>query len=615
MTRKTFNRFAMALALTPLALAVAAAPSFAQATYNLAAVQTSTTIGSQVITMWGYVLDTGSCPGVPAPWGVGPTLSANPGETLTINLRNCLSEDVSIFIPGQYKPLSPVMENTDGTGRLRATSFDTPTTPGMVGTYQWFGLEAGSYLYHSGTHPQVQVQMGLYGALTVGAYAGVATDVALVYSEIDPALHAAVAGGTYGTPAYPSTFDYQPKYFLINGKSHPDTSPIALATGQDALLRFVNAGLKTHVPTLEGGLYMDLVAEDGSLYPYPRVQYGFELGAGKTIDALLSVGEAGTYPLYDRDLHLTNAAATGGGMLIYLNVGAATGAPVATDDNYTTSEDTPLSVVLPGVLGNDTAGSGPGPLTATLVSSTSAGLLTLNDDGSFTYTPDADFNGTDFFTYLANDGGPDSNVATVSISVTPVNDAPVANPDTYDAPQGQTISVPAPGVLGNDSDVDGDTLTAVLAAPPLGTLALNANGSFTYTPAGLAGAVETFTYVANDGTLSSAAVTVTINVITATNDPPVAVDDTATTTRNTSVNIYVIGNDTDPQGNSTIVPTSIVIVDPPSRGGTAVVSGIPGFVTYTPRRNFRGTDTFTYTITDDQGAVSNIATVRVNVVR
>lgn len=99
--------------------------------------------------------------------------------------------------------------------------------------------------------------------------------------------------------------------------------------------------------------------------------------------------------------------------------------PVADDDAYSVDEDTVLTVTAPGVLDGDTDPDGD-PLTAVLDSGPSNGTLTLNPNGSFTYTPSTDFNGTDTFTYRANDGTSDSNVATVTITVNPLNDAPVA---------------------------------------------------------------------------------------------------------------------------------------------------------------------------------------------
>ena len=624
--------------LALLAAALIAGPSFAaDITVNLAAVEAEWVAPGSVTTipMWDFITDPGSCPApaTPPTWDpVDPPITATAGDTLIINLRNCLGVQASVFIPGQYKPLAPV-RLTDDPRRVYSFDVTAPADGGATTTsYTWSNLKAGTYLYHTGTHPQVQVQMGLYGALVVtgGSYPTVADEHVLLYSEIDPDLHAAVAGGTYGTADYPSTFDYYPKYFLINGKSYPDTTDIAIGLSQDVLFRFINAGLKTHVPTLQG-LYMDVIAEDGNLYPYLKTQYSIALTAAKTMDAIVNAGTTGRYALYDRDLHVTNAAVTGGGMLTYIQAGAAAGAPTAIDDNYTMAEDEVggLTVVAPGVLGNDLAADGVSPIpatyTASIVTGPSAGTLGpgLNTDGSFTYTPNLNFNGTDLFTYRAVDTavtpGPDSNVATVRITVSPANDAPVAVANAYNAPAGGTLSVPAPGVLGNDTDVDGDPLTAAPSgiAPP-GSLTLNTDGSFTYTPAGGASAIETFQYVANDGTADSAPATVTITVIAAVNVPPFANNDFASTARNTGVTFSVTANDVDADG--TIVPSTVVITGqtgiPPTatttRGGSVVNNG-DGTVTFNPKRGFRGTDTFTYTVKDNAGATSKIATVTVNV--
>src|SRR5262249_48005254 len=152
-------------------------------------------------------------------------------------------------------------------------------------------------------------------------------------------------------------------------------------------------------------------------------------------------------------------------------------------DSYSTAEDTQLTVNAPGLLGNDTDVEG-SALTAALVAGPSHGTLTLNANGSFTYTPQANYNGPDSFTYRANPGSLDSNTATVSLTVTAVNDAPVAANNSYSTTEEVALNVAAPGVLAGDTDVDGDSLTAVLVSGPAhGTLTLNANGSFTYTPA------------------------------------------------------------------------------------------------------------------------------------
>src|SRR5262249_51634085 len=131
--------------------------------------------------------------------------------------------------------------------------------------------------------------------------------------------------------------------------------------------------------------------------------------------------------------------------------------------NYTGPDPLPL-------LDNDTDIEND-PLSAILVAGPAHGTLSLNADGSFVYTPTPGFRGTDTFTYKANDGQLDSNVATVTITVTPGNSRPVANTDSYSATEDTPLTISAPGVLANDTDADGDPLTATLVTGPAhGTL-------------------------------------------------------------------------------------------------------------------------------------------------
>jgi VCBS repeat-containing protein len=196
--------------------------------------------------------------------------------------------------------------------------------------------------------------------------------------------------------------------------------------------------------------------------------------------------------------------------------GAVNHAPVAVADSYSTEESTQLVVAAPGVLENDTD-SDLDQLTAVLVADVTNGTLALSSTGSFTYDPAAGWSGDDTFTYKANDGTEDSNTVTVTITVSAVNDPPTAKADSYSTPKGVELVVAAPGVLENDTDPEGDTLSAVLATDVShGTLALAADGSFTYAPdAGYSGQ-DSFTYKANDGTSGSGTVTVTIAIITDT---------------------------------------------------------------------------------------------------
>jgi VCBS repeat-containing protein len=283
--------------------------------------------------------------------------------------------------------------------------------------------------------------------------------------------------------------------------------------------------------------------------------------------------------------------------------------PVAADDaSYSVNEDNTLTVAAPGVLGNDSDPEGD-TLTAVLDSGPSHGTLTLNPDGSFTYTPAENFFGTDYFTYQAYDGVDYSNVATVTITVSSVNDAPVAQNDSYTTAEDTSLVISAPGVLGNDSDVDGDTLTAVLVSGPShGTLTLNSDGSFTYTPEENFCGEDSFTYKAYDGELYSNVATVTITV-TCVNDAPVAEDDSYTTDEDTPLVVPapgVLGNDSDVDGDT----LTAVLVSGPSHGTLTLNSD--GSFTYTPAENFFGTDSFTYQAYDGVD-YSNVATVTITV--
>ena len=180
---------------------------------------------------------------------------------------------------------------------------------------------------------------------------------------------------------------------------------------------------------------------------------------------------------------------------------------VANPDSYGVRHDRVLSVAAPGVLGNDVVVGG-----STAVRDTQPvhGALSLQSNGAFTYTPAAGFVGTDTFRYHAHDLL-DSNSATVTISVT--NTAPVASDDAYTAKTGVQLSVPAPGVLGNDADADGDALTAQLVdGGGNGSLDLNADGSFSFKSGGSFSGDRTFTYRVTDGLAWSPVATVTISV-------------------------------------------------------------------------------------------------------
>jgi VCBS repeat-containing protein len=229
-------------------------------------------------------------------------------------------------------------------------------------------------------------------------------------------------------------------------------------------------------------------------------------------------------------------------------------APVAADDAYIVDEDTTLLILSGGVLGNDADADGDA-LGALLVTGPAHGTLTLNDDGSFSYTPDENFNGDDSFTYRANDGTADSNEATVTIAIASVNDAPVTAPD-FNAASDDGVAATG-NLLADDTDVDGDALSVGIGLVSLtyGDLTLEADGSYSYlvTDQSLGVGderIDTFIYAASDGTTTTPG-QITFQVSGA-NDGPTATFDSlhgdpfsgfGPVTRSAS---DLLANDTDP---------------------------------------------------------------------
>ena len=272
--------------------------------------------------------------------------------------------------------------------------------------------------------------------------------------------------------------------------------------------------------------------------------------------------------------------------------------PVAVADSYTVFAGTPLTTTAgTGVLANDQGSS----LTKnSLVTNPASGTLTLNADGSFTYTANAGFSGADAFTYNAKDpSGLTSNTVTVTLTV-----KPVAVNDSYTTSTGSALTTTAgTGVLANDLGA-GLTENTVVASPTNGTLTLNANGSFTYTPnAGFSG-IDTFTYNDSDTpgqTSNTATVTITVN--------PVAVADSYTvfagTPLTTTAGTGILAND---QG-STLTKNNLV--SNPANGSLSL--NADGSFTYTANVGFSGTDAFTYNAKDPSGLITNTVTVTLTV--
>jgi VCBS repeat-containing protein len=277
--------------------------------------------------------------------------------------------------------------------------------------------------------------------------------------------------------------------------------------------------------------------------------------------------------------------------------------PVAVPDSYSVAEDSALNVPAPGVRANDTNASG-ASLAAVQVSGPSNGALTLNADGSFSYTPAPDFSGSDSFTYKITGGVADSNVATVSLTVSSAGDAPVA----IDGSLTTNEDTAASGVL-SASDPDDQAVTFSIVGngtKGLASITNPATGAYSYVPDPNANGSDSFTFKASDGSLESNIATVTVT-IQSVNDPPLASSGTLSAIEDVSAAGTL--SVSDPDGDT----VTYTIIGNGLKGKVTISNPVTGAFVYTPFRNATGTDTFTFAATD--GVLqSNVASVTVTIV-
>ena len=281
--------------------------------------------------------------------------------------------------------------------------------------------------------------------------------------------------------------------------------------------------------------------------------------------------------------------------VVSITVTPVNDAPVVTGNSDATTDEG--GSVTTDVLSNATDADGD-PLTVTIDTQGTNGLASVNSDGTITYTHDGSETTSDSYTYTISDGNGGSDSGVMFITVTPVNDAPVANDDSATTMEGGSITT---DVLLNDMDAEMATLTVTGATPGNnGFTSVNSDGTITYTHDGSETTSDSYSYTISDGNGGSDSGVVSITV-TPVNDAPVAYDDSATTSEDTAVTVAVSANDTDVDG--LVVPTSAAVLNSPSNG--SLVNNGDGTITYTPNPNFNGTDTFSYTIADDDGATDS----------
>jgi len=421
----------------------------------------------------------------------------------------------------------------------RVQSFGTEVAAGNTAALTWTALRPGTYLIESGTHPSIQGPMGLYGVLVVtqapGAGAGVAypavgtalpvnyaSELSLVLSEIDPVQNAAVAAAVatagfletnvwngqagmcgdvppsptavpgVANTCYPPAVNYTPLYYLINGVSFDASATwrsqfgtTGAATGT-VLVRYVNAGLRMHVPSIVNAVTgtapgVSLIAEDGNVLPgVPKVQNEVFLAAGKTYDVLID--DIGTgLNVYDRQLSLSTNNRRGGGMMANINRASGTvpsGTPIfaATGETYYCAAGATLTVSDPakGVLANDPGANGAAIGVLTNIASTE---LSFNSNGTFSYTPASATSCGGTFTYLVNGLLPGATATITECdsstpSCTALGGPPVATNISFMSHLNSRFTSSPPGVLAGVTDPKGLALSAVATA------AINADGSF-----------------------------------------------------------------------------------------------------------------------------------------
>jgi predicted chitinase len=294
------------------------------------------------------------------------------------------------------------------------------------------------------------------------------------------------------------------------------------------------------------------------------------------------------------DGHLVSNEAT-----LSLQVASVNDAPRAADLAATLAEDGSITLK-PLEAAFDADGDA---LSAQVVAGPAHGQLIVNADGSLSYRPNADYHGSDSFSYRVSDGSAASGVATVALSVAAVNDAPVAREGSVTVREDGSVVIDL-RLLG--TDVDSPALQAlVLAAPAHGTLTTNPDGTCTYTPAPDFNGTDVLRFVLTDGELQSNEASFTFTV-TPVNDAPVLADASAQVDEDGSVTLDALASAHDADGDA----LTLEIVDAPVHGSLIVHAD--GRYTYTPNADFFGSDSFSYRVSDGQAA-SAIATVNVTI--
>ncbi|TFH00591.1 MAG: tandem-95 repeat protein, partial [Calditrichales bacterium] len=508
-------------------------------------------------------------------WQLSQTFSA---FSTTLNSTSLRSGDLTLS-PGEYAVIGrgSAAQFREVWGFLPATYFSVGTTgaPQIDGEeYMYIWNAAGGVEDYFGTR-------GFQFDVTVGHY-------------------------TRNMATYPNDGRLATSWFTDGYYGNPGTDNFAPVAVNDQVS--VNEDLSIQIPILTNDNDLDGALMSSTVILRSQPTRGtatlFRGVVTYTPQANYYGLDSFTYTVRDNDGATSNVAT------VSITVNSVNDRPVAVDDRADTDED---RAVIISVLANDS------DIDGTLVPSSvrvgtvpTNGRTTVIADGTIRYTPNADYYGTDSFTYVVDDNsGARSNTATVSLRVFSINDPPRTNADAAVTDEERMVEI---DVLANDTDIDGRidaSSLRVSAQPANGEVRFNpTTGLFEYAPNRDFFGIDAFRYTVNDdlgATSPETRVTITVNNI---NDAPHVVNDLAETDEDRNVLISILANDSDSDG--TINPASIVITTAPLHGTTGI-NFTEGIVTFIPTGNYYGSDSFRYTVRDNNGATSAQATVNITI--
>ena len=514
---------------------------------------------------------------------------ASDTETLTINLHGANdAPELGALTNASYTDTAGNDAFLNVTGTFHSTDRDS----GDSATYSVAGQVASA---EAGFDQQVSTSYGiLYVNSSTGDYKFVPNDSAIealkTSTHIDFTVSVKDAGGLTDTDTLTITLNGAndtPEAPATNTvTTDEDTASAAIAIGatdRDAGETFTYSLKSGHEPAI-GSVTFD---NTSGTFTY-------------TPDANANGSDTFTIVIHDSSGATTE-------QVVSVTVNPVNDAPVSAGGSGSVDEDQVLSDSLPAA--SDVDGDS---VTYALDSDGAHGTAVVHADGTFTYTPDADFNGSDSFTFTVSDGHGGSNTYSYSVTVNPVNDAPVSAGGSGSVDEDQVLSDSLPAA----SDVDGDSVTYALDSDGAhGTAVVHADGTFTYTPDADFNGSDSFTFTVSDGHGGSNtySYSVTVNPV---NDAPVSANDVASTNEDNAVTFDVRTNDSDVDGDSLAVTkingNAISVGNPVAITGGSISLGADGQLTYTPTANFNGAPSFSYTISDGHGGTAT-ATVNLTV--